>query len=92
MTSIYWTLRGLRAPLDRRERNRLADVIARTIAADPRFRHKAAADEQVASARNMMVHKWAVGGTSVEIARTYGDELAARIAESLARLRGEGPP
>ena len=92
MTSVYWVLRRLDAPRDRPGRKRLADVIARTIAADRRFRHQAAASEQVMSARNMTIHKWIIGGVSPEVARGFGDELAARIVESLARLRAQGLP
>jgi hypothetical protein len=92
MTSVYWVLRGLDAPRDRPGRNRLADTIARVIAADPRFRHRAASDDQVMSARNMTVHKWITSGVSPGIARGFGDELAARVAESLARLRAARPP
>jgi len=92
MTSVYWVLRRLDAPRDRPGRKRLADVIARTIAADRRFRHQAAADEQITSARNMLIHRWVITGVSTEIARGFGDELAAWIAEALAQLRAVGPP
>jgi hypothetical protein len=91
VTSVYWVLRGLDAPRDRTERNQLADTIAKVIAADPRFRHQGAADDQVMSARNMTVHKRITSGVSPGIARGFGDELAARIAERLAELRAAGP-
>ena len=91
MTSVYWILRGRDAPRDRTERNRLADNIAKVIAADRRFRDQAAAAEQIMSARNMTVHKWITSGVSPGIARGFGDELAARIAERLAELRAAGP-
>ena len=92
MTSVYWVLRRLHAPRDRKGRDRLADTVAKVIAADRRFRDQAAASEQVMSARNMTVHKWIIGGVSPEVARGFGDELAARIVESLARLRAQGLP
>ena len=79
MTSVYWVLRRLDAPRDRPGRKHLADVIARTIAADRRFCHQAAADEQITSARNMLIHRWVITGVSTEIARGFGDELAAWI-------------
>ena len=92
MTSVYWVLRRLHAPRDRKGRDRLADTVAKVIAVDRRFRDQAAASEQVMSARNMTVHKWIIGGASPEVARGFGDELAARIVESLARLRAQGLP
>jgi hypothetical protein len=92
VTSVYWVLRGRGAPRDRPGRIQLADAIAKVIAADPRFRHKTASDEQIASARNMTVHKWITGGISPQIAAGYGNELADRIADRLAELRAQGPP
>jgi hypothetical protein len=92
VSAVHRFLRGIDAPRDRPGRDRLADRIAKVIAADRRFSHRAAADEQIMSARNMTVHKWIISGLSPQIAAGFGDELAARVVDRLAELRAAGPP
>ncbi|HEX4571701.1 MAG TPA: hypothetical protein VH184_14815, partial [Dongiaceae bacterium] len=54
-------------------------------------RHETTADA-IQTAHNMMVYSWTKAGVSPALARTWGAELADRIAAALAWPRAQGPP
>jgi hypothetical protein len=92
MTSVYWTLRQLSTPRDRRGRDRLADAVARAIAADRDLRRHETTADAIQTAHNMMLYSWTKAGVSPAIAKTWAAELADRITAALARPRADGPP